>query len=36
MSGARVLADLVAKRPDLAPSPTYPGLAIRAGRMENA
>lgn len=27
---------LVARRPDLSPSPAYPGLAIRAGLMENA
>lgn len=36
MNRARVLAELVEKRPDLSPSPAYPGLVIRAGQMENA
>lgn len=36
MSAARVLGELVEKRPDLTPSPAYPGLVIRAGHLENA
>lgn len=36
MTAARVLAELVEKRPDIAPSPAYPGLVIRAGHLENA
>lgn len=32
----RALDELLTERPDLDPSPAYPGLAIRAGRLENA
>jgi hypothetical protein len=35
-AAALVLADLTEKRPDITPSPAYPGLAIRAGHLENA
>jgi hypothetical protein len=32
----RPVDELLAERPDLVPSPAYPGLAIRAGYMESA
>lgn len=33
---SRPVDELLAERPDLVPSPAYPGLVIRAGYLESA